>query len=371
MSTSTWRSLLAAALVLASSQPASAQSSRGSTAQYNAVVNASYAGASGRLVDGVRRYRTVGAAIADAPTESVAAYNIFIANGRYREKLTVTRPGISLIGEQRDSTVLTYDAAADTPNPEGGTYGTRGSFTLRIAAPDFRAANITIENAFDYAGHVARPADDPARYRNLQGVALMLSEGSDRASFENCAITGNQDTLFPNAGRSYFRNCTISGHVDFIFGAGRAVFEDCDIISRDRGNSSNNGYITAASTPIAQPYGFLFVRSRLRKETPAMAAGSVALGRPWHPFADPAAVASVVFVNCWMDDHISAKGWEQMSSVDAQGNRHWYSPENARLFEYASTGPGARASPTRRVLAAGEARAYTIEKVLGDWTPQR
>lgn len=371
MSASTWHSLLAAALVVASALPAAAQSSRGNSGQYSAVVDAKYAGAEGRLVNGMRRYRTIGAAIADAPTESVAAYNILIAKGRYREKLTVKRPSISLVGEQRDSTVLTYDAAADTPNPEGGTYGTRGSFTLRIAAPDFRAANITIENAFDYASHVARPANDPARYRNLQGVALMLSEGSDRASFENCVIAGNQDTLFPNAGRSYFRNCTISGHVDFIFGAGRAVFEDCDIISLDRGNPRNNGYITAASTPIAQPYGFLFVNSRLKKQTPAMAAGSVALGRPWHPFADPDAVASVVSVNCWMDDHISAKGWEQMSSVDAQGNRHWYSPENARLFEYASSGPGAVQSTARRVLAEGEARAYTIEKVLGDWTPQR
>lgn len=356
-------------LLLVTTAPLLAQSSRGERAQYQAIVNASYTGVEGRIVEGAKRYRTISAAIHDAPAEAVAAYNIFVTNGRYREKLTVLRPSISLIGESRDSTVLTFDAAADTPNPEGGTYGTRGSFTIRIAAPDFRASHITIENAFDYDAHVAKPADDPTRYRNLQGVAVMLHDGSDRAVFENCKITGNQDTLFPNAGRSYFRKCEIIGHVDFIFGAGQAVFDDCDIISLDRGNARNNGYVTAASTPLSKPYGFLIVNSRLKKEAPTMAAGSVALGRPWHPFADPEAVASVVFYNTWMDDHISAKGWEQMSSVDAQGNRLWFNPENARLFEYASMGPGAIASSTRRVLTIGEARAYTIDKVLNGWKP--
>ena len=76
-------------------------------------------------------------------------------NGRYREKLTVDRPHVTLARRIRDGTILTYDAAADTPTPTGGTYGTRGSFTLRIVAPDFRAENLTIENAFDYPANVA------------------------------------------------------------------------------------------------------------------------------------------------------------------------------------------------------------------------
>ena len=66
-------------------------------------------------------------------------------------------------------------------------------------------------------------------------------------------ITGYQDTLFPNAGRHYFHGCTISGHVDFIFGAGQAVFDDCDIVSRDRRDASNNGYIAAPSTAMRRP----------------------------------------------------------------------------------------------------------------------
>jgi pectinesterase len=337
--------------------------------RYDAVVDGAYRGTDGALVDGIPRYRTVGAALAAAPGDTSRTYAVFIRSGRYHEKLSVDRPNVAFVGEDRDRVVLTFDAASDTPAPGGGTYGTRGSFTLRITAPGFRAENLTIENAFDYAANAAKAEGDPTRFRNPQAVALMTAGGSDRAIFRNCRIVGNQDTVFANAGRHWFVRCIIIGHVDFIFGAGRAVFEECEIVSRDRGDATHNGYVAAPSTPISQPFGFLFIRSRLVKERPEMATGSVALGRPWHPSADPLAVASVAYVDCWMDDHVSAAGWEPMSSVDSAGARLWFRAENARMFEHGSRGPGAVASPTRRVLTEGEARAYTIDRVLDGWRP--
>ena len=102
-----------------------------------------------------------------------------------------------------------------------------------------------------------------------------------------------------------------------------------------------------------------------------MAKGSVTLGRPWHPFADPRAAASVAFIDCWMDDHIGAKGWDRMSSIDSTGTRVWYEPASARLVEYRSTGPGAIASPSRRMLTAADASRYTVAAALGDWVPPR
>jgi hypothetical protein len=171
-------------------------------------------------------------------------------------------------------------------------------------------------------------------------VALMTDGASDRAVFENCRITGHQDTLFANAGRHWFHRCVIVGHVDFIFGAGRAVFDDCDIVSRDRGSRARNGYVAAPSTPISQPYGFLVIHSRLKKETPALAPGTVALGRPWHPFADALAVGSVVYVDCWMDDHVGAVAWDSMSSVDPAGRR---SGTGRRTRASSSTAPPAPA----------------------------
>ena len=339
--------------------------------QYAAIVDARYTGRDGDSASGVPVYHSISAALSGMSANGGARAVVFIRQGRYREKLTVDRPRITFLGESRDSTVITYDAAADMPSPGGGRYGTRGSYTLRIVAPDFRAENLTIENSFDYAANAAKADSDSTKFKNPQAVALMTDLGSDHATFVNVRILGHQDTLFANSGRHYFRKCYIAGHVDFIFGAGKAVFEDCDIVSLDRGSKTNNGYITAASTPTAQKHGFLFLRNRLKKESPSMAPASVTLGRPWHPFADPDAVASVVFVDNWMDDHIGGKGWDRMSSVDSTGTRIWYEPESARFLEFGSKGPGAVASPTRHLLKEAEARKITPAVVLDGWVPAR
>lgn len=361
---------IALLVALLSSTVASPASATGTTApQYAAVVDAKFTGKDGDSVSGTPQYRSLGAALTGLTANGGPRTIIFIRNGRYREKLTIDRPRITLIGESREGTVLTYDAAADTPAPGGGTYGTRGSFTLRIVAPDFRAENLTIENSFDYAANAAKPDSDKTKMRNPQAVALMTDLGSDRASFFNVRILGHQDTLFTNSGRNYFYHCEIAGHVDFIFGAGQSVFEDCDIISLDRGSASNNGYVTAPSTKADTRYGFLFLKSRLRKESPKMAPSTVALGRPWHPFNDITVNGQSVFIDCWMDDHIGEKGWERMSATDSLGARVWYEPEGARFFEYRTTGPGAIKSPRRRQLSDTEAASFTAANVLAGWLP--
>ena len=313
---------------------------------------------------------TLKAVLDAAPANSNKPYRIFLERGRYYEKLTITKPNIHLIGEDRENTIVTYDAISDTPNPAGGTYGTRGSFTIKITAPGFRADNITFENSFDYMSNYRKPDGDPTKFRNPQGVAVMLDEASDQAVFTNCAIKGNQDTLFPNAGRTYFKNCTISGNVDFIFGAGTAVFDRCEIVSLDRVVARNNGYVTAASTNVNQAYGFVFLDSELIKGSPEMSRGSVHLGRPWHPAADSTAVGAVVFIDTWMDDHISDEGWVSMSAVNAKGDRIWFDPaKDGRFFEYNSRGPGAAATPGRRRLPSERVSHYTIARIFNGWQP--
>jgi pectinesterase len=346
--------------------------------RYQAVVDAKCAGKDSAVVDGVATFHTIGAALRTVPGENARTFVIFIRDGRYKEKLVVQKPNVTFLGESRDGTVLTWDDAAGTPvrpgeeihGAEHGTHGTRNSYTLRVAAVDFRAERMTIENGFDFNANAAKPAGDPTKLGGTQGVAVMTYDGADRTAFVDVRLVGYQDTAFPNVGRHYFYHCEILGHVDFIFGAGQAVFEDCDIVSRDRGSQTDNGYVVAPSTEVAKPYGFLFLRSRLKKETPSLAKGSVALGRPWHPGARATAVGSAVFVDCWMDDHISAKGWERMSSVDSvSGVRYWFAPEAARFLEYGSTGPGAVASPTRRVMTDGDLRTYSPARVLDGWVP--
>jgi pectin methylesterase-like acyl-CoA thioesterase len=173
--------------------------------------------------------------------------------------------------------------------------------------------------------------------------------------FDHVRFLGNQDTLYANGGTQYFSNCYIEGDVDFIFGEARAVFDNCDIVSLDRGSSTNNGYITAASTNINDPYGFLFINSRLISEA---AEGTVYLGRPWHPGGDPNAIASVVFLNCELGGHIQREGWTDMSG---------FSAKDARFNEYKNEGPGVNLE--RPQLTDEESSNYTIENVLKGWNP--
>ena len=191
---------------------------------------------------------------------------------------------------------------------------------------------------------------------------------ADRTLIEEVTLESWQDTLFVNAGRSLFRNCRIEGSVDYIFGAGTAYFEACEILTRNRTSFSGGreGYVTAPSTDIDNPYGLVFADCRLTK-TPDLRAGTIALGRPWHNARN--AVGQAVFLRCWMDDHIDADAWDRMAyGRNEDGSYKFFKPEDARFLEYGSTGPGANRDTTAHQLSAEDADALTLDKVLGDWS---
>lgn len=158
----------------------------------------------------------------------------------------------------------------------------------------------------------------------------------------------------------YFRNCYIEGDVDFIFGRGQAVFDRCEIKSLTRGSSSNNGYVTAASTDISQTYGFLFYKCNLTSNAPAK---SVYLGRPWHPSGDVNARGQVLFRQTTIGAHIRDDAWTDMSG---------FSWTTGRFTEYLNTGTGAVVNSNRPQLAASSAASYTPQKYLAGsdgWNP--
>jgi len=326
--------------------------------------------------DGTPTFATVGEAIAAAPTEGKAPFRILVTRGRWREKLTIDKPNIHFVGEDRTGSVLTYDAAAGMPRADGDPWGTWGCASVTVRAPGFRATNLTIENAFDYVGNLAAPKFEPIGPNGAQAVALMLDAGSDRAAFDRVDFIGHQDTLFADAGRSFFRDCRVSGSVDFIFGGGNALFEQCELHSRFRPGKERQGYVAVPCTPSAQAYGLTFVRCRLTRET-GIADGSVALGRAWRPgrtfpdgkYGDPDAVGAAVYLDCWMDAHVDARGWDEMGYTARDGRRVMLAPLDARLFEHGSSGPGAHRSPSRRLLARVRLADYARERVLGGWAP--
>ena len=288
--------------------------------------------------DGSGQFRTVQAAVDAVPNQSAQPVVIQLKKGVYHEKLVVPtlKTHIILRGEEAATTIITY---SDHVGANGITTPT--SYSALVQANDFTAENVTFENA---AGYTA-------------GQAVALHVEGDRGLFRHCRLVGNQDVLFLAAGgsRQYFQDCYIEGTTDFIFGASTAVFDHCAI------QSKKNSFITAASTPAGQAYGFVFLNCKLTADTTL--AKKVYLGRPWRPNAQ------VVYLHCELGSHIVPAGWE-----------NWKNPANektAYYAEYRSTGPGA--NPTARVawahqLSPREAKKYSLKRVFGSqqaWDPAR
>lgn len=289
--------------------------------------------------DGSGDFTRVQEAINAVPDFRKEMTTIFIKNGIYKEKLILpaSKNLVKLIGESVDSTILTYDDYAAKKNIFGEDIGTSGSSGFFIFGNDFTAKNITFENSSGPVG---------------QAVAVRI-EG-DRAEFFNCRFLGFQDTLYPHGkeSRQYYYNCYIEGTVDFIFGWSTAVFNSCEIFCKKGG-----GYITAASTEKNSKYGFVFINCNITGNAPD---SSFYLGRPWRPYSN------VVFLRCKLPALIKPEGWN-----------NWNNPENektAYYAEYKNTGSGYQ--PGKRVdwshqLTDKEAQNYTIEKIFGDWNPDK
>ena len=271
------------------------------------------------------------AAIDAAPAGATEPWVIAVRPGEYRElvKVPATKPFLTLVGTGRraQDVVIAYDNANGTPKPDGsGPYGTSGSASVTLDGADFTARNLTFANLFDEAAH--------PEITNRQAVAVLTR--ADRLVFDGVRFLGNQDTLYVNSSsaavvaRAYFRDCYVEGDVDFIFGRATAVFEGGEVRSLTRGSTTNNGYVTAPSTMIDNPYGFLFTRVRFTSDAPA---GTVFLGRPWHPSNDPNAIGQVLVRDSWIGAHVGAVAWSDFS-----GGWSW---RDARFAEHHNRGPGA------------------------------
>jgi len=287
--------------------------------------------------DGSGNYTTVQAAFDAVPEHNEAPIIIFVKKGLYVEKLHLdsTKNFVTLQGEDRFTTILSYDDHTGKVSPAGDTINTFTSESVRIDADDFLAQNISFQNS---AGPTAG-----------QAVAVRIT--GHQSVFRNCRFLGNQDVLFPSqpATFQYFERCYIEGTTDFIFGPSTAWFEHCEI------RSKKNSHVTAASTPQETPYGYVFNECTLTADTSLHA---VSLGRPWRSYS------SVTYLNCYLGAHILPEGWN-----------NWKNKNNeltARYAEYNSCGPGAnpeRRLPWIRQLTEREAKFINLNRLFGEWNP--
>ncbi|HEY4148328.1 MAG TPA: pectinesterase family protein [Chitinophagaceae bacterium] len=292
--------------------------------------------------DGSGNFKTIQEAVNAVRDLSQQQVTIFIKKGVYHEKLVIPswKSNISLVGEDKENTVISYNDYSGKPNP-GGTdafgkdkFSTYTSYTVLVQGNDCHLQNLTIENT---AGRV--------------GQAVALHVEGDRCSVFNCRLLGNQDTLYTarQGSRQYYKDCYIEGTTDFIFGEATVVFQSCTI------KSLVNSFITAPSTRPGQRFGFVFFDCKLIADT---AAKKVYLGRPWRPYARS------VYIRTEMGDHIIPEGWDNWRNADNE--------KTALFAEYQSSGPGA--APAARVkwskqLTASEINEYTLATIFAGAVP--
>lgn len=323
----------------------------------------------------VGAYPTISEALAAADQlypDAEQPVMIHVDPGEYRERVEIHRPHVTLVGETADSVRIVGGLGAKMPSEDGsgvdGTLGTFRTYTVLVDADDVRLENLTIVN-------------DAGDGREV-GQAIALYADGDRLVVDACCIAGHQDTLFlgplppheakpggfigpkqyapRRVGRQYFRRCRIEGDVDFIFGGARAYFEGCEIRSLNR-DMDVNGYVTAASTPEGEPYGFVFHGCSFTAPDD-VAPDSVYLGRPWREWAQ------TVLIDCWLGQHIKREGWWDWNKPAAH--------ERARYVGASLHGPAGDAAgwaPWARELDATAAARYAREQVLAGadgWDPE-
>lgn len=291
--------------------------------------------------DGTGDYTTIQSAIDAIPTGSRGI--IYIAPGIYDENIYAGRKGdtdkfISLIGSDPATTILTSSVDRGDAH-KSNTFNDCAA--LNVYAPCFYAEGLTIRNT---SGNV--------------GQAEALYTAGDAHVFNNCILSGFQDTYKANVGaRGYFKGCIIEGATDFIYDGGLEWFEDCEIRSLKGGQ-----YITAPAsaslsmTKVLYPelsatpfYAGLFFSNCRLTAADGVAANSYYLGRPWDDRSGS------MFLNCTLGSHIRPEGWYIWNA----------DPNAVSLYEYRNVTPaGALVDTSSRASFSRQATEAEVEAYM-------
>ena len=285
---------------------------------------------------------------------------INVKAGYYWEKVDVSVPNVSIIGEDAATTIIEYNAANGFADARNLGYGTDGSstFGVRCTAVDFYAEGITFSN-YEKSVEV-RKATGAA-----QALAIMIQ--ADRAVFNNCKFLGFQDTIeMQGAGRVYFYDCFIQGATDYIFGTNTsALFEKCEIYTITNDQADNGGFICAPKGinkgSDQAKYGYIFNDCDFTNDGKTTA-GTTALYRPWDQYA------YITVMNSRLGSHISKSGYSGKDKGDRTVNglinndkiTAAISNKTLILQEYNNTGDGAIDSNVNSVTIISKDAADTL-----------
>jgi len=308
----------------------------------------------------VNTYHTVQSAVNAVENEkNVDEALIYIKPGVYSEKIIIGKSNLTVIGESRESVILSNGHAVGKTHTN--TYETA---TITIVGDNIKLFNLTVENC---------------EYPNAQSKQAVAAYClGDRMVFINCKLDSYQDTLFlgptPNYVNSnskntcipiykneeslfryYFYQCIIEGSFDYIFGTGVGYFEKCRIITKLNDTRFSKHIIVCNQKRDNCEHGFVFQNCEVTYKGEPKKSGYLAW--PWR------ATTSVVWINCFMEDYFNKDRWHNRTNFDIN---------NLNFVEICSSGDGAVCCPNElyKILPVEYMLDYNKDTVLSGWLPE-
>ncbi|RBR24242.1 uncharacterized protein FIESC28_02975 [Fusarium coffeatum] len=290
------------------------------------------------------QFKTVASALAAIPDDG-EDYTVFIKAGSYNEQLNLNRGRgrVTLRGETSFENDFTQNQVLIWFKLGYSTGASRNEETpvlfwkTTTATGGLALYNLNFTNTYPQTRDTAALAAD--------------FFGNEMAAY-GCSFEGFQDTLLVNQGVQVFSNSYISGSVDFIWGYSKTYFHQCYIAS-----NTPNAYITAQNRKSSSwAGGFVFDTCKVTyTDSYGIDFGNTALGRPWSQYA------LVVYMNSFLDKHISKAGWSAWSTSNPQTS-------DVLFGEFNNIGPGSwsssRASFATK-LTESQAAAYSLGSFIG------
>ncbi len=246
--------------------------------------------------------------------QAPAGATVHLPAGCWRQKLFITTPGLTILGQGQDKTVIVYGDYAKKLDERGVEYNTFRTYTIAVCADGVTMRGLAVVN--------------DSLHPEEKGQEVALSVCADGFAMEDCRLASTQDTLFagplpPDLIERYdgflrdelrrggdmsqrFSGCLIEGTVDFIFGCGRTLFDRCEI--RSLCDARGIGYVAAPAHELRQSEGFLFRQCRFTCEE-GVTPGSIYLARPWRDYG------LCVFEDCSYGEHIAPAGFDKWNDT--------------------------------------------------------
>lgn len=170
--------------------------------------------------DGSGDYNTITAAI-DANPNNGSNYVIYIKNGVYDEKVFIDKNNITLLGEDRDETIITQAILRRIWRESNDSDWGVATINIDNSATDITLANLTIRNNF---------ADLNPSVPNNTDHTMAIRGGGDKVIIVNCNIiaTGGDTISLWSFGRYYHSGCYFEGYVDFVCPRGYCYISNSD-----------------------------------------------------------------------------------------------------------------------------------------------